>query len=116
MTAPTKLFLDYNTYGENWTILDSDRKTYGKGDSPEEAIMSARVVTDAPIYAHEDFKGIIDEVIDVPFRTPDELSEDDEIYGIDELIEVMADLGGFNVRKVYDEYHFLLGYTMDVME
>ena len=116
MTAPTKLFLDYNTFGENWTILDSDRKTYGTGDSPEEAIRSARVVSDAPIYANEDFKGILDEVIDVPSRTPDELSSDDEIYGIEELIEVMADLGGFNVRKVHDEYGYLLGYTMDVME
>ncbi len=116
MSAPTKLFLDYNSFGENWTVLDHKRFAFGMGDTPEEAIRSARVVSDAPIYANEDFKGIIDEVIDVPFRTPDELSEDDEIYGIEELIEVMADLGGFNVRKVYDEHHFLLGYTMDVME
>ena len=84
-------------------------------ETPEQAIASARVVSDATIYANSDFKGIVDEVLDIPVRDVTDLTEDDEIYGIEELIEAMADLGGFNVRKVYKD-NFFLGYTMDVME
>ena len=116
MNAPTKLFLDYNSFTEKWAVLDSEEITYGTGNSPEEAIRSARVVTDATIYANSNFKGIIDEVLNIPVRFTDDLTEDDEIYSIEELVDVMADLGGFNVRKVYDGHNHFLGYTMDVME
>ena len=114
MPSPTKLFLDFNSIDGRWKVLNSKEFCFGDGETPEQAIASARVVSDATIYANSDFKGIVDEVLDIPVRDVDDLSEDDEIYGIEELIEVMADLGGFNVRKVYKD-NFFLGYTMDVI-
>ena len=114
MPSPTKLFLDFNSIDGRWKVLNKSEFCFGDGETPEQAIASARVVSDATIYANSDFKGIVDEVLDIPVRDVDDLSEDDEIYGIEELIEVMADLGGFNVRKVYKD-NFFLGYTMDVM-
>lgn len=114
MAAPDKLFLDINSIDGKWKILDKQEFCFGSGDTPEDAIRSARVVTDATIYANSDFKGIIDEVLDIPVRDVSDLSEDDAIYSIEELVECMADLGGFNVRKVYKDDYFL-GYTMDVI-
>ena len=115
MSAPTRLFLDLNFDGQ-WKVLDENEFPYGTGHIPEDAIRSARVVTDAPIYANNEFKGIIDEVLDAPFKTPKDLSEDETIYSKDELIEVLAELGGFRIFKVYDDYRNLLGYTMELVE
>jgi hypothetical protein len=115
MTAPSKLFLDRNSFDGKWKVLDSKEFAYGSGETPEDAIRSARVVSDATIYANSNFTGIIDEVLDIPVRDVSELTSEDEIYSIDELVECMADLGGFNVRKVYKD-NFFLGYTFEVME
>jgi hypothetical protein len=116
MSSPTKLFLEQNPFDSRWKVLDNDEFCFGEGETPEDAIRSARVVTDAPIYANREFKGIIDEVLDVSFKTPEELSEDETIYSKDGLIEVLADLGGFRIFKIYDDYRNLLGYTMELIE
>ena len=116
MSSPTKLFLEQNPFDSRWKVLDNDEFCFGSGHTPEDAIRSARVVTDAPIYANSNFKGIIDAVLDVPFKTPNELSEDETIYSKDELIEVLAELGGFRIFKIYDDYRNLLGYTMELVE
>ena len=57
MSAPTKLFLDMNSMDHQWKVLDKDGFCYGTGETPEFAIKSARIVTNAPIYANSDFKG-----------------------------------------------------------
>ena len=116
MSAPTKLFLDMNSIDHQWKVLDKDGFCYGTGETPEVAIKSARIVTNAPIYANSDFKGIIDgkPILDVKYVN--DLSEDATLYGSEELIEAMAELSGFKVHKVYDEDHYLLGYTMELVE
>ena len=116
MATSTKLFLNQNPFDSRWKVLDNDGYCYGDGETPENAIKSARVVTDAPIYANNEFKGIIDEVLDVSFKTPEELSEDEPIYSKDGLIEALAELSGFRIFKVYNEYRHLLGYTMELIE
>ena len=60
MAAPTKLFLDRNFIDNRWKVLDKDEFCFGDGETPEQAIKSARVVTNAPIYANSNFNGIID--------------------------------------------------------
>ena len=114
--APSKLFLDYDTMNERWKIYNSDMICYGEGETPEAAILSARVGTDAPIYANKDFGGLLDSVLDVPVKYAQDLTENDTIYTKDELIEVLAELGGFRVSKVYGAYHEELGYTMELIE
>jgi hypothetical protein len=115
MTAPTKLFLDRNSIDGKWKILDKDEFCFGSGETPEDAIRSARVVTDAPIFANSQFTGLIDGVLDVSVKDTTELTEDDVIYNKDELIETLAELGGFRIYKIIDG-EWTLGYTWELKE
>lgn len=111
-----KLFLDYNSFNEEWKVLNAENKCFGIGDCPEEAIRSARIVTDAPIYSNSDFKGIIDGRPVIPVINADEIETDDlTLYGSEEIIEALAELGGFKVRKVVED-GFFIGYTMELIE
>lgn len=115
MTAPKKLYLDHNSIDNRWKILDSQEFCYGDGETPEQAIQSARVVTDAPIFANSQFTGLVDGVLDVLTKDSTELTEEDVIYTKDELIEVLAELGGFTIFKIVDG-EFTLGYTWELVE
>ena len=115
MNAPTKLFLDYDSFNNRWKISDIEGLFYGTGETPEDAIRSARIVTDAPIFANSQFKGLIDSVLDVSTKDSTELTSDDVIYTKDELIEALAELGGFKIYRIIDG-GFLLGYTMELIE
>ena len=115
MTAPTKLFLDHNSIDNKWKVLDKTEFCFGSGETPEDAIRSARVVTDAPIFANSDFTGLIDYVLDINTKDSTELSEEDYIYNKDELIETLAELGGFRIYKIVDGEH-TLGYTWELKE
>ena len=112
----SKLFLDYSSFREEWKVLDTDNVPYGCGDCPEEAIKSARVITNAPIYANSDFKALIDgePLLRVKYLT--EIHEETTLYGAEEIMEAMAELGGFKVYKVYDDDHYLMGYSFEVVE
>ena len=116
MSAPTKLFLEYNHIDNKWKILDKNDRPFGSGETPEDAIRSARVCTNAPIYANRDFGGLLDSVLDVPTKQSTDLTTDDVIYTKDELIEALAELGGFKISKVYGIYEEVLGYTMELIE
>jgi hypothetical protein len=111
-----KLFLDYSGFREEWSVKDDNGVSYGCGDCPEEAIKSARVITNAPIYANSQYKGLIDGEPVLRVKYLDEATEDTVLYGAEELIETMAELGGFKAYKVYDDDHYLMGYTFEVIE
>ena len=117
MKENNKLFIDYNSFDENWKVLNKKGQIFGSGETPEDAIASARVVTNKPIYSNSNFKGIISGKPVIPVINSDELAEDCELYGTEELIETMADLGGFHITKVQDSTgHFFLGYKMEALE
>ena len=113
---PQKLFLDYSGFREEWGVKDTNDVSYGTGDCPEEAIRSARIITNAPIYANSQFKGLIDGEPLLNVKYLDEATEDTVLYGAEEMIEAMAELGGFKAYKVYDDDHYLMGYTFEVIE
>jgi hypothetical protein len=115
MSAPTRLFLDYNAFDGQWKVLDENQFPYGTGHIPEDAIRSARVVTNAPIYANSDFKGLVDGVLDVTTKDSTELTAEDVIYNKDELIEALAELSGFKIYKIVDG-EWTIGYTMELVE
>ena len=115
MSAPTRLFLDYNSFDNEWKVLDENEFPYGTGHIPEDAIRSARVVTDAPIFANSDFKGLVDGVLDISVKDITQLTEEDVIYNKDELIEALAELSGFKIYKIIDG-EWTLGYTMELVE
>ena len=116
MAALTKLFLDHDSFHDVWKVLDKEDICYGTGNCPEDAIKSARVVTNAPIYANSEFKGIVDgtPLLDVKYLT--DIDEDTVLYGSEEVMEAMAELSGLKVYKVYDDDHFLMGYSFEVVE
>lgn len=115
MSAPTRLFLDHNSIDNQWKVLNESEFCFGSGHTPEDAIRSARVVTDAPIFANSDFTGLIDYVMDITTKDSTELSADDYIYNKDELLETLAELGGFRIYKVVDG-GYTLGYTWELVE
>ena len=115
MAAPTRLFLDYNAFDGEWKVLDENEFPYGTGHIPEDAIRSARVVTDAPIYANNNFTGLVDGVLDISVKDSTQLTKDDVIYTKDELIEALAELSGFRIYKIIDG-GYTLGYTMELVE
>ena len=114
-TPVIKLFLDFFPTRMLWRIVDDNEKVYGTGVCPEDAVKSARVITNAPIYANSDFKGIIDDAPVIPEIGVEEVPEDTTLYGREEIIEALAELGGFRVRKVV-ENGFFIGYIMELVE
>ena len=120
MVAPTKLFLDYNSFDTSypWKVLDKSGMVFGSGEIPEDAIKSARVVTNAPIYANSQFKGIIDGEPVLNEKYLEDIDEETVLYGSEEIMEAMAELGGFKVFKVYDDrfHRFVMGYSFEVVE
>ena len=114
--SSSKLFLDQNCFDGRWKVMGTDGYCYGEGETPEYAIKSTRVVSDAPIYANDQFKGIIDSVADVFVKQVEDLSEDESIYSKDDLIVALAELGGFRIRRVIDDHFTVLGYTMELVE
>lgn len=115
MSAPTRLFLDLNSFDGKWKVLDEKEFCFGSGHTPEDAIRSARVVTDAPIYANNNFTGLVDGVLDVSVKDSSQLTAEDVIYNKDELIEALAELSGFKIYKIIDG-EWTLGYTMELVE
>ena len=114
----TKLFLDYDSFESRypWAVLDTSGKVFGTGETPEDAIKSARIVTNAPIYANSQFKGIINGEPVLNVKYIEDIDEETVLYGSEEIMEAMAELGGFKVAKVYDDDHYLMGYTFEVVE
>ena len=110
-----KLFLDYSAYREQWRICDDKGRVFGEGVCPEDAIKSARTVTNAPIYVNNEYKGIIDRTPVIPEANADEIPEDTTLYGREEIIDVLATLGGFRKRKIV-ENGFFIGYAMELVE
>ena len=54
MNAPLKLFLFGN--GGDWSVVDAEDFCIGEGETPDEAIASARKRTNAPI---ETYWGVV---------------------------------------------------------
>ena len=115
ITLP-KLFLSHDSFNEEWSVLDKENTCYGTGDTPEDAIKSARVVTNATIYANSQFKGIVDGEPVLTVRYLTDVDNETVLYGAEEMIEAMAELGGFKAYKVFDEDGFLMGYSFEVVE
>lgn len=46
---PTLLFLTENPIDRRWKVLDAEEFCFGDGETPEDAIQSARIVSNAPI-------------------------------------------------------------------
>lgn len=100
MTSPTQLFLEHNDIDNRVKVLDKDGFCFGDGETSIEAIQSARIVSDAPIY----------------FGSGVSVSDDTDVFETYELIKELAHLAGFKVRQAYDKDMKIIGWTMELKE
>lgn len=56
MSAPELLFLTVNNISNEYVVVDEEDFLFAEGETPDKAIASARIVTDAPI---ETYWGIV---------------------------------------------------------
>ena len=100
MVAPTKLFLEKNHIDGRFKVLDEKGFAFGDGEMPDEAIQSARIVSNAPIY----------------FGSGVAVPNKDEVFETHECIQELANLAGMKVRQAYDDNMNIIGWTMEVVE
>lgn len=165
MAAPTELFLTFNDIDGRWKVVDNHQFPFGDGETQEEAIASARVVSNATIFSDSEPDAIVNRVFDklflefndskfhvidengvsygrgyeipdaindvrkitdspidigdshagfcrqcVPVK-PDHAEEDSEVF-----IQMLAELAGMEVIKLFDDNIRFMGYTMKLAE
>ena len=81
MAAPTALFLTYNDIDNHWKVVDNEQSIFGDGKTPEEAIASARIVTNATIFSDSEPDVIVNRVFDKLFL---EFQNDGKFHVVDE--------------------------------
>ena len=62
MVAPTELFLTFNDIDNRWKVVDNKQFPFGDGETKEEAIASARMVSNATIFSDTEPDMIVDKV------------------------------------------------------
>ena len=62
MAAPTMLFLTFNDIDNRWKVVDNEQFPFGDGETKEEAIASARMVSNATIFSDTEPDLIVDKV------------------------------------------------------
>lgn len=109
MSAPTKLFLEWNDHDGQYHVNDKKGHAFGGGSyEPTEAIQHARTVSNAPINIGDSYAGF--ERICVNEKPADAM-EDSEMF-----IAALAEIGGMKVTKIYDDNMHFKGYTMQLKE
>lgn len=81
MSAPTALFLTFNDIDGRWKVVDNEQFPFGDGATQEEAIASARTVSNATIFSDSEPDVIVNRVFDKLFL---EFQNDSKFHVIDE--------------------------------
>lgn len=81
MAAPTALFLTHNDIDNRWKVVDNKQFCFGDGETPEEAIASARIVSNATIFSDSEPDVIVNRVFEKLFL---ELQSDSKFHIVDE--------------------------------
>ena len=166
MAAPTALFLTFNDIDNRWKVVDNEQFCFGDGETQEDAIASARIVSNATIFSDSEPDVIVNRVFDKLFL---ELQSDSKFHIVDEngcsysesyeipdaikhvrkitnspidiedshagfsrlcvpekpdnaeadsqvFIEMLAELAGMKVTKLFDDNVNFLGYTMEPID
>ena len=105
MKAPTTLLLEQNDIDHRWKVVDIADNVFGDGKTIKDAIESARLVTDKPIYHYDSNKLYINDA-----------KEDKDLYTLDELLDELSRFAGMSVIKVIGRELKTIGYQMEVRE
>lgn len=81
MAAPTALFLTFNDIDNRWKVVDNKQFCFGDGETPKEAIASARIVSNATIFSDSEPDVIVNRVFDKLFL---EFRNDSKFHIVDE--------------------------------
>lgn len=81
MAAPTALFLTFNQIDNRWKVVDNHQLPFGDGETKEEAIASARTVSNATIFSDAEPDLIINRVFDKLFL---EFQKDNKFHVVDD--------------------------------
>ena len=108
MAAPTKLFLEFNDIDGQFHVNDKNGFAFGQAHEIPDAIQHARTVTNAPIDIGDSHAGFTRLSVT---KKPDHAEEDSEVF-----IQMLAELGGIEIIKLFDENLHFIGYTMQLAE
>lgn len=108
MAAPTKLFLEFNDIDGQFHVNDKNGFAFGQAHEIPDAIQHARTVTNAPIDIGESHAGFSRQCVPVK---PDHAEEDSEVF-----IQMLAELAGMEVTKLFDDNMHFIGYTMKLAD
>ena len=108
MSAPTKLFLEFNNIDGKFHVNDKDGFAFGAGYEIPDAIASARTVSDAPISIGTDCADIEEILVS---EKPETYTADKEVF-----IAELAEIAGMKVTKVYNDKMHFIGYTKELVE
>ena len=106
--SSSKLFLEWNDLDGQFKVQDKDGFPFGASFEPLDAIKGARMVTDEPISMGEGV-GDIEQIIVT--EKPIDAIADAEVF-----ISALAEIGGMDVTKYYDDNMNFIGYGMEVKE
>lgn len=81
MSAPTALFLTFNDIDNRWKVVDNKQFCFGDGETQEEAIASARIVSNATIFSDSEPDVIVNRVFDKLFL---DFQDDNKFHIINE--------------------------------
>ena len=108
MTAPVKLFLEFNNIDGKFHVNNAKGLAFGTGHEIPDAIQSARVVADVPIDIGESHAGFERHCV---VKKPVNAEADSEVF-----IQMLAELAGMKVTKLFNDNLHFLGYTMELKE
>lgn len=104
----SNLVLEFSDIDGKYHINDENGFAFGDGQEIPEAIQSARIVTDEPIYFGDSFCGIPRVMVT---EKPTEAIADCEPF-----IAALAEIAGMKVTKYFDDNMHFLGYGMELIE
>jgi hypothetical protein len=106
MSAPTKLFLEWNDIDGQYHVIDKEGHAFGGGSyEPTEAIKHARMVSDAPISFGDSYAGFERHCV---HERPEHALTDHELF-----IQALAEIGGMKVTKLFDDEMDFMGWVME---
>ena len=107
MATPEKLFLEFKN-DSKFHVVDEHNQTIGAAYEIPEAIKEARKVSNAPIDIEDSHAGF--SRLCVPVK-PDNAEADSDVF-----IQMLAEIGGMKVTKLFDDNIHFLGYVMELAE
>lgn len=111
MSSSKTYFLKFNSTDKTFYVVDENNFAFGDGDTATEAIQSARIVldeTDPIIYGDK---------LAMLSKAVGKTGEEESIYtSLESLAIAMAELSGFKIYKVFDDYLEHIGYSMELIE